>query len=131
MYGTDPLKGEEFYRPAGGGVDFGESSRDAVCREMLEEFGALVEPVQCWGSSESIFTHLDKPGHEIVFLWECRFVDGRFYAQDELAINENGVSMVAHWIDPDDLAARGIPLYPEELSELLRQKKAGSQKFPF
>ena len=128
MYGTDPLKGEEFYRPAGGGVEFGESSRDAVCREMLEEFGAVVEPVQCWGTRESIFTHMGKPGHEIVFLWECRFVDESFYTQDELKIDENGLEMTAHWIDPDDLAARGIAFYPNGLSELLRSSTFGKSR---
>ncbi len=86
MRGTDPIKGEEFYRPAGGGVEFGESSRDAVCREILEEFSAVVEPVGLWGATENLFIHMDKPGHEIVFLWECRFVDKRFYSRDELPL---------------------------------------------
>lgn len=122
MHSTDTRKGREFYRPAGGGVEFGESSRDAVCREMMEEFGAVVETVRLWGTSENIFTYMDRPGHEIVFLWECRFVDESLYAQDELTINENGVSMLAHWIDPDDLAAQGIALYPNGLPEILKKK---------
>jgi len=130
MHGTDPSKETEFYRPAGGGVEFGETSRDAVCREMLEEFSAVVEPVRLWGATENLFVHMDKPGHEVVFLWECRFVDERFYTQDELKIDENGLEMVAHWIDPDDLAVRGIPLYPDGLPEILR-RKTGSQKFHF
>ena len=131
MYGTDPFKGEEFYRPAGGGIEFGESSRDAVCREMLEEFSAVVEPVRLWGATENLFVHMDRPGHEIVFLWECRFVDERFYAQDELPLTEGNEQLAAHWIDPDDLTARGIALYPDGLPEILRQETAGSQKFHF
>lgn len=122
MYGTDPTKGEEFYRPPGGGVEFGESSRDAVCREMVEEFSAVVEPVRLWGATENIFVHVDKPGHEIVFLWECRFVDESLYRQDELLLTEGDAQLPAHWIDPDDLAARGIALYPDGMPEILRQK---------
>lgn len=130
MHGTDPIKGEEFYRPAGGGVEFGESSRDAVCREMLEEFSAVVEPVDLWGATENLFIHMDKPGHEVVFLWECRFVDESLYSQDELPLTEGNEQLVAHWIDPEDLAARGIALYPDGLPEILR-RKAGSRKFRF
>jgi len=126
MYGNDSLKGQEFYRPAGGGVEFGESSRDAVCREMWEEFGAIVEPVRLWGATENLFTYRGHTGHEVVFLWECRFVDERFYAQEELSIDENGVQMVAHWVDPDELAARGIALYPDGLPDILRQKNTDS-----
>lgn len=121
MYGTDPIKGEEFYRPAGGGVEFGESSRDAVRREMLEEFSAVVEPVRLWGATENLFVHMDKPGHEVVFLWECRFVDESLYSQEELMLTEGSEQLAAHWIDPDDLAARGIALYPDDLAKLLEK----------
>ncbi|RLT44440.1 MAG: NUDIX domain-containing protein [Chloroflexi bacterium] len=120
--GEDARKGEVFYRPAGGGVEFGESSQDAVCREMMEEFGALVQPVRLMGTSENIFTYMGNTGHEIVFLWECRFVDERFYALDEIvSADDDGNRAPAHWIDPDDLAARGIPLYPDGLPELLKK----------
>lgn len=130
MHGTDPLKSEEFYRPAGGGVEFGESSRDAVCREMLEEFGAVVEPLRLWGATENIFFHMGKPGHEVVFLWECRFVDESLYSRNELTLIEGNEQLAAHWIDPDDLTARGIPLYPDGLPQILR-KKTDLQKFHF
>ena len=125
MYGTDPSKDREFYRPAGGSVEFGESSRDAVCREMMEEFGAVVEAVRLWGTTENIFRYMGEIGHEVVFLWECRFVDESFYNVDELTLTEGDEQLVAHWIDPDDLAARGIPLYPDRLPELLGSLKPG------
>lgn len=132
VYGHDSRKNQEFYRPPGGGVEFGESSSETVCREMMEEFEAVVEPLHLWGVTENIFTYEGSPGHEIVFLWECRFVDERFYTQDEIIISDDsGTRNPAHWIHPDDLAARGIALHPEGLPEVLRQKKTGSHKFHF
>jgi|GEM_PF-6087287 NUDIX domain len=37
MEGDDPAKRQTFYRPLGGGVEFGERARDAVIREFAEE----------------------------------------------------------------------------------------------
>lgn len=122
VYGDDSRKQQPFYRPPGGGVEFGERSREAVIREMREEFDAAVEPVRLLGTTENLFFYMGNPGHEIVFLWECRFVDARFYTQEEIIISDDGGSRApAHWIDPDDLAQRAIALYPEGLPKLLSQ----------
>jgi len=37
----DTVKNETFYRPLGGGINFGEHSKDAVRREIFEEIGDL------------------------------------------------------------------------------------------
>ena len=41
--GYDPVKKEYFFRPLGGGIEFGELSRETVCRELMEEIHAEVE----------------------------------------------------------------------------------------
>jgi 8-oxo-dGTP pyrophosphatase MutT (NUDIX family) len=41
--GYDPVKQEAFYRPLGGGIEFGESSMDTVCRELMEELNVDVD----------------------------------------------------------------------------------------
>lgn len=118
--GDDPLKQQPFYRPPGGGIEFGETSREAVIREMMEEFSTEIETERLVATTENLFTFMGHPGHEVVFLWECRFVDESFYAQDELRIVDDGGAVgIVHWIDPDELAARGIALYPHGLPEVL------------
>ena len=46
-----------FYRPPGGGVEFGERAADALRREMREEFNAEVTDVRLLGTLESIFDY--------------------------------------------------------------------------
>jgi ADP-ribose pyrophosphatase YjhB (NUDIX family) len=122
FYGEDPNDGRRFYRPLGGGIEFGESSIDAVRRELQEEIGAEVDPVRLMGVVENIFTHRDQTGHEIVFIWECHLLDERFYAHEEILMDENGVAAIAHWVHPRQLAAQGIHFYPEELADYLRNQ---------
>lgn len=118
--GDDSLKRQPFYRPPGGGIEFGETSREAVIREMMEEFDAEIETQRLVATTENLFTFMGHRGHEVVFLWECRFVDESFYAQDEMRIVDDGDAVgIVHWIDPDELADRGIALHPDGLPEVL------------
>jgi 8-oxo-dGTP pyrophosphatase MutT (NUDIX family) len=118
-YGEDLSDGRRFYRPLGGGIDFGESSIDAVRRELNEEIGAEADPVRLVQVVENIFTHRGQTGHEIVFIWECHLRDESFYTRDEIVMDENGIAAVAHWVHPRQLAAQGIHFYPEELADYL------------
>ncbi len=73
--GDDPSRGVVFYRPLGGGIEFGERSTDAFTREMREELGAEVTDIRYLGMIENIFSHLGKQGHEIVLLYAARLAD--------------------------------------------------------
>jgi ADP-ribose pyrophosphatase YjhB (NUDIX family) len=121
MYGEDPTDGLRFYRPLGGGIDFSETSIAAVRREIWEELQVEIEPVRLFQVVENIFHHRQRAGHEIVFIWECRLLDETLYRRDEVAVDENGVAMVAHWVHPARLASDGIHFYPEELADALHQ----------
>ena len=79
--GEDPARDVVFYRPLGGGIEFGEPSRDAFVREMREELGAEVTDIRYLGMIENIFTHRGKRGHEIVLLYDGRFADPAFYTR--------------------------------------------------
>ena len=64
--GYDPLKDEIFYRPLGGGIEFGERSEEAIHRETMEEIDAEVKDLVYLGALENIFVFNGEPGHEIV-----------------------------------------------------------------
>ncbi|MYD95242.1 MAG: NUDIX domain-containing protein [Chloroflexi bacterium] len=107
-----------FYRPPGGGVEFGERAVDAVRREMREEFDAEIADVRSVGTLENIFDYHGRPGHEVVLVFEARFVDASFYAAERIVGTEGaGIRIEAIWLDVSRPLDR--PLYPNGLLELL------------
>lgn len=64
--GFDSKKNEVFYRPLGGGIDFGETGEEALIREFHEELAADLENVKYITTLENIYTYNGDPGHEIV-----------------------------------------------------------------
>ena len=66
----DPLTGQTFYRPLGGGIEFGETSVKAIAREIREEIGAEVTQLRLLGTLESLFTFSGVAGHEIVQVYD-------------------------------------------------------------
>ena len=113
--------GEPSYRPLGGAVDFGELAADAAVREMREELGAEITDVRLLGVLENIYVKNEKDWHEIVFMFEARFVDASLEAAERLVgMEADGDRIEAIWLDvskPPDL-----PLYPDGLLELLRAR---------
>jgi 8-oxo-dGTP pyrophosphatase MutT (NUDIX family) len=77
----DPSKDETFYRPLGGGIEFGEHSIDAVRRELMEEIGAEVKELVYLGTLENIYVFNGIPGHEIVQVYDGALVDPGLYEQ--------------------------------------------------
>jgi ADP-ribose pyrophosphatase YjhB (NUDIX family) len=47
--GFDSVKGKPFYRLLGGGIEVGETSQEAIQREILEETGQAIENLQLLG----------------------------------------------------------------------------------
>jgi 8-oxo-dGTP pyrophosphatase MutT (NUDIX family) len=119
----DSVKMDYYYRPLGGGIEFGETSRDAIIREIREELGAEIENVTWLGMLENIFTLEGAPGHEIVLIYDATFVDRSLYEQDHLIGHEHeiGSSFVAEWRSLDDLQRGPARLVPEGLATLIAE----------
>jgi ADP-ribose pyrophosphatase YjhB (NUDIX family) len=118
----DPLTGELFYRPVGGGIRFGERSEVALRREIREELGAEIENPRLLGVMENLFTFDGKQGHEVVFVYDAEFKDRSLYELDCFEGREsNGQPFNALWIDVDSIGPDSPPLYPGGLIELLRK----------
>ena len=120
--GYDIVKGTHYYRPLGGGVEPGETSRTAVAREIAEELGLQVVDLQLLGTLENLFWLDGQPKHEIVFVYDGRFVEEAVYTQVELHGREaNNAPIRATWrkLDSFNEAHR---LVPEGLESLLRER---------
>jgi len=55
--GFDTVKQDYYYRPLGGGIEYGEPSREAVAREIREELGAEIENIRLLDVLENIFVY--------------------------------------------------------------------------
>ena len=108
-----------FCRLLGGGVEFCERSDATVRRELLEELGVHARPLRFLGALENIFVYQGEPGHEVILNWLVEFEDPALYAVDEFVVTEGAATQTARWVQPAELAARGIPLYPEGIVALI------------
>jgi 8-oxo-dGTP pyrophosphatase MutT (NUDIX family) len=112
--GYDPNKQQMFYRALGGGVEFGETSLEALQREFQEEIQAELINIQYLGCIENIFTYGGTSYHEIVQLYRADFVDTKFYQLDELVFADGSAeNIIARWIERDRFLSGELRLVPE------------------
>lgn len=109
--GYDKIKGETFYRLLGGGVDFGESSLQALNREFKEELNVELKNCRLLRVLENIFFYNGKPGHEVVFIYEADFVDASNYEIANFFILNSNEEGRAIWLDLNDIAGKIV--YPD------------------
>ncbi len=117
--GYDPVKQQTFYRAMGGGVDFGETSLAALKREFQEEIQAELINIRYLGCLENIFTYNGQPGHEIIQLYKCDFVDPKLYQLEKLVFTEGERQKTALWVDISRFKSGELKLVPEQFFEYL------------
>jgi ADP-ribose pyrophosphatase YjhB (NUDIX family) len=129
--GTEPESGARFYRPLGGGVEFGERAEAALRREIREELGAEVATVRQVGVLENLFVYAGRPRHEVVFVFDATFADAALYARPELPVTELGAGWgPAHWRPLAELASGAARLVPAGLLERVAADAAGAAGTP-
>jgi ADP-ribose pyrophosphatase YjhB (NUDIX family) len=116
--GYDDVKGERFYRPPGGEIEFGESSEEALRREWREELDMDLASARFLGVLENRFEFNGEPGHEVVFAYlvELSADDG---LRDEIVLREGDLEVRATWLPLAAVRDGSERLYPEGLVDLI------------
>ena len=120
-HGYDPVKREAFYRPLGGGIEFGEYSEQTIHRELLEEIGADVCELKYLGTLENVYVFNGTPGHEIVMVYDGTLKNSGLYEQTLILGKEMDIedSFQASWKHIDEFGNGKLILYPTGLLKLL------------
>jgi len=115
----DEAADETFYRPIGGGIEFGEMSDEALVREFREELSVEVTEHELVDTLENAFTFRGEEGHEIWFLYEVEFAEEWPRERDEFEGREPELDEAydAVWKGREELRAETV--YPENLVELV------------
>lgn len=103
----------------GGGVDFGETSYDALKREFQEELQAELTNIKYLGCIENLFIFKGQQGHEIIQLYQCDFVESKFYQLDQLEFTEGESKQTALWMNIEQCKSGELHVVPEQFIEYL------------
>ena len=114
-----------YHRLIGGGVELGETHRDAIAREVQEELGAEVRDLTFLATVENIFRIDGVLGHEIVFLYAGR-LDPMPPLRDAYLTEMDGSVAPVVWRPFDD-EDEELPLFPlAAAAEVRRLRETGA-----
>jgi 8-oxo-dGTP pyrophosphatase MutT (NUDIX family) len=121
--GFDSVKKDHYYRPIGGGIEYGEPASEAIKREVYEEIEADITNLNYVGTVENIFTYNGDLGHEIVMVYEAEFVDQTIYHKQSFAGKEDdGTEFRLVWLPMSEFLNGKLRLVPEALIGLIPGK---------
>ncbi len=121
--GYDSVKNQYYYRPIGGGIEYGELSSEALIREVNEEIGQEIANLKYLGTLENIFSYKGDIGHEIVMVYDAKFVDDSVYRTNSFqGIEDDGTTFKLFWKTLSEFEIGKLRLVPEGLIALMHGK---------
>lgn len=119
--GYDSVKNDYYYRPIGGGIEYGEKSLAAIIREVYEEISTEIINTTYLGTLENIFTFNGELGHEIVMVYKAEFKDETYYNMDTFIGREDDESVfLLKWIPMSEFRSSKLRLVPDGILDLMR-----------
>ncbi|MEM6821913.1 MAG: NUDIX domain-containing protein [Verrucomicrobiota bacterium] len=117
--------GKIWHIPPGGGIQYGESSVDALKKEIKEELDWSISGEQLIGSFESYHSINGMKEHEISFVYLAKLLNSSdlSYASREV-IEDNGKKKTFQWMDLETLKHPRSLLYPEGLLEKIEANQS-------
>jgi 8-oxo-dGTP pyrophosphatase MutT (NUDIX family) len=116
----DPSTGEVVAVPIAGGIEFGETSAEAVQREVEEELGCRPASFRFLGVLEDVFEWSGKRRHELWFVYDIELPDHSLQEREQIVIVEpDGDAYAARWRELSEFDG-GTRLVPKGLLELIR-----------
>ncbi len=111
--------GESHYTLPGGRVKEGETTEQALIREMGEEMGKHIKIVKLVSFMENLFTFDDKKYHELLVTYEAEFEDKETYNKEKMQSIEKDKKLEFTWIDINELEK--LDFRPNVLIKVIKQ----------
>jgi ADP-ribose pyrophosphatase YjhB (NUDIX family) len=120
-------EGDDFWALPGGRVEFGESAKVALARELSEELNVSAEVGRLIWVVENFFTYRDEQYHEVAFYFHVSLPDDSpLKTQDEPFTRvDNGTRLLFAWHAIDALEA--LPLCPAFLRRAIADMPSATQ----
>lgn len=115
--GYDKIKDNYFYRCLGGGIEFLETSEQALKREYKEELGIDISVGNFLGLAENIFTYEGKKAHELILFYDIQIEDKDI--KDNYHIIDDNCEVDAYWIDIEEFKTKNKILYPKKIFDYI------------
>lgn len=113
----DTNKNTTFYRFLGGGVEFQETTCNAIKREFSEEINTEVKVEKLLDVIENIFEFNGKKAHELIFLYKITIDEKDI--RKEYIINDTAGEFKAKWIDINEFKENKKTIFPKEIYKYL------------